>query len=271
MRSLMGSLLLLSLAATPGWPAIRRRRAPTHQGSSGASLRKRIHINSLITQAGTAEVETGGNVSLVGDLAGAFTLPTVLKFTPDRTNTEFNVSFDGLASDLSSDLSSDSRPTHFGDRVTVGATHEFHGWRGLSLAAGPQATFFTRGSDGVRWGGVGLARANLAGWDGGLTASFTQATHSSDVNPARLLDLGAGVGRKLSKRVTAHANYLYEKANGYSPQHSLYEGVEFQLTPRFALDLTMQQIGVGGTIDHEFVASVTMNLGRPSRWRPRRH
>ena len=123
----------------------------------------------------------------------------------------------------------------------------------------------------MRLGGVGLARGNFVGLDGGLTASFTQATQASDVNPARLLDLGAGVGRKLSPRLTAHANYVYEKATAYSPLQSLYEGVEFQLTPRFALDFSLQQIGVGSTIDHQFVVGLTMNLGRPASWLIRRH
>lgn len=269
MRSLVGSLLLLYLAAPATEGAIRRRRMPLHQGSSGASLRKRIHINSLITQEGTVEVETGGNASLTGDAAGAFVMPTVIKFTPKSTQTEYNVSFDGLAREVSGSTVA----THFSDRVTAGVTHEFSGWRGVSVAAGPQVSIFTRGSEGVRWGGVGLARVKLWGsLDGGITAAFSQATHSSDINPPRLLDLGGGFGRKLSARVTAHANYLYEKATGYSPQHSLYEGVEFQFTPRFALDVSVQQIGVGGPVlDHQLVAGLTMNLGRPGSWlRPRR-
>lgn len=214
------------------------------------------------------EVETGGNVSLIGDVAGAFALPTVIKFTPKSTRTEYNVSFDGL----SSEVNGPGRTTHFSDRVTLGATHEFSNWRRVSFAAGPQVSIFTRGSTGVRWGGVGLARVSFRGKvDGGITASYSQATHATDLNPTRLLDLSGGFGRKLSARVTAHANYLYEKATNFSPQHSLYEGIEFQFTPRFALDVSVQQIGAGrAVVDHQLVAGLTMNLGRPGSWLARR-
>ena len=211
------------------------------------------------------EVETGGTVSVPD---GAFSVPTVLKFTPHESHTEYNVGFDGLTSDVDSS----GRTTHFSDRVTLAATHEFPGWRHLALAAGPQLTLFTRGSSGVRAGGIGVARTSFSKFDGGLTASYSRATHSSDLNPTHLLDLGGGFGRRVTARATAHVNYLYEKATGYSPQHSLYEGVEFQLTPRFALDLSVQQVGVGGpVVDHQLVAGLTMNLGRPGSWLVRRH
>ncbi len=265
MRALVATFALLMLVPVPDVSALRRRRAPTHQGAGGASLRKRLHINSLITQEGTAEVETGGALSLGGDLAGAFSLPTVLKYTPPSSSTEFNVSFDSLVDDLEA--------THFSDRVTLGLTHEFAPWHGLSLAAGPQVSLFTRGESGARLGAVALARASLPGQiDGGLTATYSQATHNSATNPAGLLDLGGGFGRQLRPHITAHANYLYEKATGYAPQHSLYEGVEFQFTPRVALDLSVQQVGVGSAaLDHQFVAGLTINLGPPTHWLRRRH
>ena len=264
-RAFVSAVVLLSLAATPASAAIRRRRGPTHQGAGGASLRKRLHINSLITQEGTVEIETGANVLLShDDSTGAFSLPTVVKWTPGW-HTEYNVSFDGLAQL--------DNATHFSDRVTLGATHEFTGWNRLSLAAGPQLTMFTRGESGVRYGGVGLARVDLGVLDGGISASYSRANHpSDDNNPTGLLDLGAGFGHKLSARFTIHANYLYEKATGFSPQHSLYEGIEFQITPHFAVDTSVQQVGVGSAIvDHQLVVGLTMNMGRPGSWLARRH
>ena len=80
--------------------------------ASAITLRKRLHVNPLITPPDTMEVEWGVAVST----DGSFTLPTVIHFTPEGSHiwwgrTEFSASFDSL----SSTTQPLGRVTHFGD------------------------------------------------------------------------------------------------------------------------------------------------------------
>jgi hypothetical protein len=60
---------------------------------------------------------------------------------------------------------------------------------------------------------------------------------------------------------------LYEKSTGVERQVSLFEGVEYQITEKFALDVSVQHFSVvGGAVDHQIVVGITANLGRPMRW-----
>src|SRR5581483_908595 len=68
------------------------------------SLRKRVHVNTLITETGTMEIEWGGAFSTGGD----FTFPSDIKYTPEGRyifwgRTEFSASFDSLASTVQFD------------------------------------------------------------------------------------------------------------------------------------------------------------------------
>ena len=56
----------------------RIRIRPALKSAGGASLRRRLHVNSLITDPGTAELEWGNDVSETGD----YFMPTTLKLTP---------------------------------------------------------------------------------------------------------------------------------------------------------------------------------------------
>ena len=48
---------------------------------------------------------------------------------------------------------------------------------------------------------------------------------------------------------------------------SIFEGVEYQITEKFALDVSGQHFSVvGGAVDHQIVVGITANLGRPLRW-----
>src|SRR5262245_7791504 len=56
----------------------------SHSRISSQSLRRRLHINSLITEPGTFELESGAAYSISGE----YFLPTTLKITPSA-NTGF--------------------------------------------------------------------------------------------------------------------------------------------------------------------------------------
>ena len=73
-------------------------------------LRKRLHVNTLITEPGTMDIEWGSAFST----GGSFTFPTAIHYTPEGPyvwwgRTEFMVSFDSL---------SYNEVNHFGDRIT---------------------------------------------------------------------------------------------------------------------------------------------------------
>src|SRR5437763_2093717 len=106
------------------------------------SLRKRIHVNTLITEPGTMEIEWGGAFSA----DGGFTFPTTIKYTPEGRHvywgrTEFSASFDSLASSLQPE----GRTTHFSDRATFAANCVIHDGDKLDLALAPLVSVLLRG------------------------------------------------------------------------------------------------------------------------------
>src|SRR5215471_7972105 len=77
------------------------------------SLRKRLHVNPLITEPGTMDIEWGGAFST----GGSFNFPSAIRYTPEGPyffwgRTEFSASFDSLASAVQYD----DRITQFSDR-----------------------------------------------------------------------------------------------------------------------------------------------------------
>ncbi len=79
---------------------------------------------------------------------------------------------------------------------------------------------------------------------------------------------GFGYGRNLSgsdfaERFTPHCNVVWEKPTGHSPALSVFEGVEYQMTPRFALDLSAQHFTVtGGVTDYLILFGIAVTFGK---------
>jgi hypothetical protein len=60
---------------------------------------------------------------------------------------------------------------------------------------------------------------------------------------------------------------VYEKSTGVQRFVSIFEGVEYQITEKFAVDFSGQHFSVvGGAVDHQLVIGITANLGRPLGW-----
>src|SRR6266850_2575483 len=94
--------------------------ARTAPRGSAITLRKRLNINTLITQPGTLELEWGNDYSITSD---SYTMPSTLKYTPEGRHilwgrTEFAASFDTV----STAVQNDARIAHFSDRLTFAAT-----------------------------------------------------------------------------------------------------------------------------------------------------
>jgi hypothetical protein len=259
-RLALGGLLLSAVAHAALFP--RPDGSPSER-SPAISLRKRVHVNTLITQPGTMDIEWGGSFSA----NGGFTFPMTIHFTPEGRHiwwgrTEFSVSFDSLSHDSA---------THFGDRATVAATCVIKDGDKLDIAVAPTATILLRGDSGMRAGATGIARYDAGRSSAGVTFTWTGATHPSPTNPAGVFDIGAGYGFRLKPNgplghLTPHMNWLYEKSTGIGRQLSLFEGIEYQVTDPFAIDFAVQHISLwGNQPDTQLVVGVTVNTGRLRR------
>ena len=245
-------------------PAARAGLLGRLSSGSPISLRKRLHVNTLITEPGTMEIEWGGAFSTGGN----FSFPSAIKYTPEGPyvfwgRTEFSASFDSL----SSALQFDDRATQFSDRITLAANCVVHDGKELDIAIAPQASFFLRGESGVRVGATALARYDRGRNSAGVTVTWTAATAASPTNPAGTVDVGFGYGRRIMAsgplgHLTPHVNWLYERSTGSGAQISLFEGVEYQITDNVAVDFSAQHFSVwGGQVDHQISVGLTVNTG----------
>ncbi|MBZ5579281.1 MAG: hypothetical protein LAP40_22190 [Acidobacteriia bacterium] len=237
----------------------------TRSGST-ITLRKRLHVNTLITEPGTAEIEWG---SLDSFSSGNFTLPAAFKYTPQGHRiiwgrTEYSLAFDSVSvADLGG-----GRITQFSQSLTATATSVLHDGEKLDIAIAPQAVFFLRGEQGARLGAIAIARYDTGRHSMGVTVSWSAATHISASNPAGTLDVGLGYGRRLAAggllgKFTPHCNAVWERSTGLDRVVSVFEGVEYQMTERLAFDLSGQHFGINGnTPDHQIAFGITLNVGR---------
>jgi hypothetical protein len=254
------ALLVLSLHAAAHAALFHRGDSAPSERGPAISLRKRIHVNTLITPPGTMELEYGGSFSW----DGSFTLPMTIHYTPEGHyawwgRTEFSASFDSLSYD---------NATQFGDRIGVAATCVVHDGEKLDIAIAPQASFLLRGDSGARIGATAIARYDVGRSSAGVTFSWTGATSSSASNPAGIIDLGAGYGFRLKptgalSHLTPHVNALYEKSTGSDRQISLFEGIEYQVTDPFSIDFSFQHIALwGGPRETQFTVGITLYTPR---------
>ena len=241
---------------------------PSFDGGRGETitLRKRLHVNTLITEPGTAEIEWG---SLFSVTSGDFTLPAALKYTPEGRHiiwgrTEYSAAFDSVSvTDV------DGRQiAQFSQTITLSATTVLHDGEKLDIAFAPQAVFFLRGEEGARLGAIAIARYDTGRNSLGATASWLAATHDSALNPAGTWDIGAGFGRRLAAsglvgKFTPHVNVLWERSTGAPGLVSAFEGIEYQMTNRLAFDFGGQHFGVNGNeTDNQIIFGITLNVGR---------
>ncbi len=229
------------------------------QRSPAITLRKRLHVNTLITEPGTIEIEWGAAFST----DGSFTFPTAIHYTPQGSHvwwgrTEFSASFDSL---------SYNQVNHFGDRISGAATCVVHDGEKLDIAIAPQVSYLLRGDSGARAGATAIARYDVGRSSAGVSFTWTGASNPSSTNPAGTFDIGTGYGFRLRPygplgHLTPHMNWLYEKSTGNTHQISLFEGMEYQVTDPFAIDFAVQHISLwGNQPDTQFVVGLTVNTG----------
>jgi hypothetical protein len=252
--------MLLVFSTTPLHARSMRLR------SSKITLQKRLHVNTLITAPGTAELDWGNLYSFT---SGNYTMPSGFRYTPEGSNllwgrTEYSVSFDSLASTPGGS----NRLNQFGQALTVAAVTVLHDGPKFDFAVAPQATFFLRDEQGSRLGGVAIGRYDTGRNSIGATASWSGATHSSANNPAGTFDLSLGFGRQLSgshflEHLTPHTNVEFEKSTGLTRGFLVSEGIELQITDQLAFDVSGQHFrGAGTPADNQIAFGLTYNLGK---------
>jgi hypothetical protein len=234
-------------------------------GGQAITLRKRLHVNTLITEPGTGEIDWAGLFSATTD---NFTLPAALKYTPEGRHiiwgrTEYSAAFDSVSvADVGG-----SQIAQFSQTITLSATSVLHDGEKLDIAFAPQAVFFLRGEEGVRLGGIAIARYDTGRNSLGATVSWLAATHDSASNPAGTWDVGAGFGRRLAAsglagKFTPHLNVLWERSTSSPWVTSVFEGIEYQMTDRLAFDMGGQHFGVNGiATDNQVIFGITLNVG----------
>lgn len=225
------------------------------------SLKKRLHVNTLITEPGTIEIDWAGSYSLSSD--GLF-LPTVIKYTPVGRHdwwgrTEYSVAFNAF----------DGPASRFGQTMTVTGTCVLVDGTHLDIAVAPQITAFLRDEQGARLGATAIARLDWGRNSIGTTFGWSGATHSSPTNPAGTVDIGLGMGRRLAAggalgHFSPHLNAGWERSTGLPRIVSLLEGVEYQIVNAVAFDFSAQQVAAfGQRADRQVIFSITANLGHP--------
>ena len=218
-RVIFVRIFVFLLVATAGFGAGRH---------STISLRKRVHVNPLITDPGTFELDWSGAVSM----DGTWSFPSAVRFAPAWGRTEFSASFDARRFD---------RPTFAATLVAFDSDH-------FDIAVAPTVA---RGDNGWRGGGLAIVRYDGDRNTGGLSAQWIAGT----------VDLGAGYGRMFRKRFTAHVNGQWEKSTGTARQIAVSEGVEYQITDPLAVDLSAQH----GTSGNQIIVGVTFRTPRLKR------
>jgi hypothetical protein len=236
------------------------------RGTANITLRKRLHVNTLITEPGTLEIEWD---NLYSYTSSNFSMPSAVKYTPTGKSilwgrTEFSAAFDSI----DSVAQQGQRTTQFSDRVSFAANAVLKDGEKLDIAIQPAATFFLRGQSGARLGATAIVRYDVGRNSMGATTSWTAATAPSPANPAGVWDFGGGFGRRLAAcgawgHLTPHANVVYERSTGFGGNWASFAGVEYQITERIAVDFSGQRFGLaGGSPDRQVLVGLTMNFGK---------
>jgi len=262
----LSSWTLAFLAPAPVGAALFHRAAHPGASNSKITLRKRLHVNTLITEPGTVELDWSNLYSFSTD---NYAMPSAVKYTPAGSSiiwgrTEYSAAFDTVTSASIAG----SRLTQFSQAVTLTATSVLHDGEKLDIAIAPQVSFFVRDESGARLGAIAIARYDSGRNSLGGTFSWSGATNASPTNPAGTFDAGFGFGRQLSgspllEKFTPHINAEWERSTGQTNALLASEGIEYQITERFAFDVSVEHFATSGMgPNHELAAGITLNLGR---------
>ncbi len=261
-RTSVWAVLLMLLGPPAMVGAIRHRSG---RRVSTLSNRRRLHLQNLVSNPGTLEMEMG-----VAGSTNTIVSPFTLKYTPGAggrflQRTEFSVDLEPV----NSVPGEDHWVTQFGDHVGLAAAHLLHQGKTLSVYIAPQVSFLTHANNGVRAGATVVAEADFGAFSLSGNTTWTGATSASDSNPAGDLQIGAGLIRRIggttdNARFTLFVNALQENPTVGLTTYSVFEGVSYQVRRPLAVDIAVRHLNLrGGQVDHQVLLGITVNLGRP--------
>jgi hypothetical protein len=219
-KILLVGILVIGSGLLPGAQAAGRR--------STLGLRKKLHVNPLITDPDTIEVDWSGVFPLQS-------FPSAVRYTPRGSfvfwgRTEFSATFD----------------LHAHDQATFAATCVVLDSDKFDIAVAPLLSV----GNGTHGGAYGIARYDEGRSSFGVTLSHLAGT----------TDAGVGYGFQFAKAFTAHSNLQWEWASGTPRTLSVFEGVEWQISDAVAVDVSGQHQPVwGGARDNQLVIAVTFS------------
>ncbi len=243
------------VACVPAYGISLRRRLPHfHHQAQSIGTRNRVHVNRLITEPGTFEMEVGAGFSEYGDNID----PVLLKFTAAGDSlllgkTEYSVGFDYW---------------HGSNDVTLAANSLLLDGERWNVSVGPTVTIVRQDGSGLRAGGTVVTRYDRGLGSVGATATWSKATRPGAGTPADLAAFGLGGGVRLGSagwrgKLTLNGNVLSEHASATPGGWSTFEGLEWELTGRVSANAVVQQVDWGGANrDNQFFVGVTVNFGR---------
>lgn len=248
MSRLRSSRFVLSLLLLAG--GVAEARLPRFRRQAHAiGTRNRVHVNRLITEAGTLELEIG--VGFGAD-------PALLKYTAEGDSllwgrTEYSVGFDYL---------------HGSNDVTLAANSLLLDGVHWNVSVGPAVTIVRQDGSGLRGGGTVATRYDRGLGSVGATANWSKATRPGAGTPADVAAFGLGGGVRLGKagwrgKLTLNGNLLNEHASSTAAAWSTFEGLEWEATGHVSANVVVQQIDWGGANrDKQVFVGLTVNFGR---------
>ena len=181
--------------------------------------------------------------------------------------TEYSLAFDSVNSAINP---GNQRTTQFSDRLTFQATTVVYDSKYFDIAVAPQITCTAsqRLGSACRCHGHCSTRQIRQQSRGDCRLDWGDVAFGQQ--PAGVWDFGIGYGRKLRK-FTPHANVVLERATGFAHTTSVFGGIEYQWTEKFAVDATAQRYSLTGAgPDRQILLGITWNFGRGVDARPNR-
>lgn len=245
---------VLLLSAPVHALTLRRRVPHFHHQAQSMGTRNRVHVNRLITEPGTFEMEVGAGFAEYGDN----TDPVLLKFTAAGDSllagrTEYSVGFDYL---------------HGSNDVSLAANSLLFDGEHWNVTLGPSLTIVRQDGSGVRAGATFVTRYDHGPASVGVTAAWSKATRPGPLTPADLVDVGLGGGVRLGSKgwrskLTANGNFLSEHASATGAVASTFEGLEWEINGKISANAVVQQLDWRGpNRDNLFLLGLTINFGR---------
>ncbi len=237
------------------------------RGTSNITLRKRLHVNTLITEPGTIEVEWD---NLYSYSTGNFSMPSVIKYTPKGTSilwgrTEYSAAFDAI----DSVALTGQRNTQFSDRVTFAANAVLKDGEKARYRHPASGHFLLTGRRRRASGGHRHCSLRCGPQQHGSHSELDRSHRP--IPPPTLPEPGISAeafGRRLAAsgawgHLTPHVNVVYERSTGFERTWADLRALNTRSPSELRSTLPdSATVLPAGSPDRQLVVGLTMNFGK---------